>query len=343
MKEKLIYIAPHFSSFVNEDISLLSKDFDVIVNVYNWNKKKYVPILLIKQLLFLLFNVKSYDKVIISFGGYWSLIPVIICRIFNKKSFIILNGTDCCSLPSLNYGNLRKPLLRFFTKISFKYTTELLPVSSSLVYTENKYYTQNSEEIKQGYKAFFKSVKTPYTVVPNAIDSSFWRIINNDKRIDNSFTAVFSEKQFILKGGDLIVELAKRNPTWNFTIVGTKDRWGINLENVKFVGFVDKFKLLEIYNNSKYYLQLSIFEGFGCSLCEAILCGCIPIGSNVNEIPKIIENTSNILMKKSVNDLESLINDLHINTFNIINNSSKIINNYSIKNRKNLLLEVFKK
>ena len=342
MKDKIIYIAPHLSSFVKEDISLLSEDYDVFTNILNWSNKEIVPVLFIKQTYFLLKHINSFEKIIVSFGGYWSLMPTILGKIFNKKVFIILNGTDCCSLPSLNYGNLRKSILRYVTKLSLKYATELLPVSSSLVYTKNKYYIANKQEIQQGYKAFFNKVNTPYSVIPNAINSEFWRVLNFKRREDMSFITVFSERQFYLKGGDLIIELAKRNPQWNFTIVGTKNVWDIKLRNVKFLGFIDKNELLKVYNNSRFYLQLSIFEGFGCSLCEAILCGCIPIGSNVNAIPDIIDNPNNILMSKSVVELEQkIVNSL--NSFDFDKSIQNVKSKYSIENRKLLFNEILKR
>jgi glycosyltransferase involved in cell wall biosynthesis len=52
---------------------------------------------------------------------------------------------------------------------------------------------------------------------------------------------------------------------------------------------------------------LSISEGFPNAICEAMLCGCIPLGSNVAAIPKIIGNEGYILKKRSVEDLEKLI------------------------------------
>ncbi len=341
MKEKIIYVAPHLSSFVMEDITILNEDYVVVPNILNWSNKKIVPILFFKQAFFLLKRINTYEIVVISFGGYWSLIPVILGKVFKKKTYIILNGTDCCALPSLNYGNLRKPILRFITKYSYTYATRLLPVSESLVYTKNNYCTEFKDEVFQGYKAFLKDISTPYTVIPNAIDSNFWKISNYNERSQMTFTTVFSERQFLLKGGDLIVELAKRHPNWTFNIVGTNDVWAINLTNVKFLGYIDRTKLLEVYNNSKYYLQLSVFEGFGCSLCEAILSGCIPIGSNVNAIPEIINNEDFILKRRNIEDLEIVIDKIQNYKLNS-DFRQHILDSYNLIKRKEMLISMFR-
>src|SRR4030095_949960 len=52
------------------------------------------------------------------------------------------------------------------------------------------------------------------------------------------------------------------------------------------------------YSSHQFYLQLSIAEGFPSAICEAMLCECIPIGSNVAAIPMIISNNGFIVEKR---------------------------------------------
>ena len=110
----IIYIAPALSSFVKNDIIILSEKYNVIKNIYNWNNKISVPILLIRQALFVLRKIFLIKAIIISSGGYWSLIPSIIGKIFRKRVLIILNGSDCAAVQPINYGILRKQPLKTF-------------------------------------------------------------------------------------------------------------------------------------------------------------------------------------------------------------------------------------
>ena len=211
MKEKLLFIYPHEATFISLDIKILSKKFDITTNTYNWKNKIRTPFYLIKQLIFLLKNIHKFKYIVISFGGYWSFLPSYLGYIFNKKTYIILHGTDCASMKQINYGSLRNFPLKLFCKWSYKFAYKLLPVSESLVYTENTYYEEN-KIIKQGYKFFFKNIKTPHYTIPNGFEIEKWNL--NDKsttRDEKSLITVVSGKsQFKRKGIDIILELAEK-------------------------------------------------------------------------------------------------------------------------------------
>ena len=75
------------------------------------------------------------------------------------------------------------------------------------------------------------------------------------------------------------------------------------------LGRLNPKQLREYYSKSRFYLQLSNTEGFGVSLCEAMLCECIPIVSSVNMLPEIVGDTGFILETRDSSMLSGLIND----------------------------------
>lgn len=77
--------------------------------------------------------------------------------------------------------------------------------------------------------------------------------------------------------------------------------------NVSILEAVPYEKLPEVLASYQFYLQVSIAEGLPNALCEAMLCGCIPIGSNVFAIQEVIGNTGFIVQKRSVENLEEQI------------------------------------
>lgn len=307
--KKLIFVSPKLSGFTKTDLDILNKEFLVKTNIYNWENKINVPFYLIHQFIFLLLNIKSTDKLVIEFAGYWSLLPCVIGRLFNVPTAIISHGTDCAYLPSIKYGSFGKRYLKTFIKKSYTYTNLICPVSESLIKVENLYNGNNSEK-HQGILSFIPQLKTPFKIIHNGLDIDFWSGKNTEKQL-NSFITVLNEKQFSRKGGDLIFEMARRFPNYTFTIVGTNNPSFNDIPvNVKFIAHISKEKLKIEYQKSEFYFQLSIFEGFGLSLCEAMLNECIPIGSSVNMIPEIIGESGGVLQNRDADKLESLIKEL---------------------------------
>ncbi len=341
--KKVIFIYPKKATFIDLDIEILSKKYDVTVNTYNWTNKFALPINLIKQLFFLIWNIKYTDIIIVSFGGYWSVIPSILGKICKKPIFIILHGTDCASFKELNYGGMRKPLLKYALRVSYKYATKLLPVSESLIYNENTYF-KSGRIIKQGYKHFFKKNTTPIEVIHNAIDTDKWHIDNSIKRKDNRFITVLSNGQFKIKGCELITEVANKFPNCEFLFIGIDppENHDDFSDNITFYRRQTPSELLRHYNESQYYLQLSLTEGFGCALAESMACGCVPIVSKVNILPDIVGNTGYILKERNVNSLELLIKNIKTSGKRE-SARNRIIELYSIRKRQELLFKTLEK
>ncbi|HMC97284.1 MAG TPA: glycosyltransferase, partial [Flavobacteriales bacterium] len=64
-----------------------------------------------------------------------------------------------------------------------------------------------------------------------------------------------------------------------------------------------------LYGSATYYLQLSVSEGFGNALCEAMLCGCIPIVSSTGAMPRIVGDTGYIVQRRDPDVLERTIRE----------------------------------
>lgn len=69
---------------------------------------------------------------------------------------------------------------------------------------------------------------------------------------------------------------------------------------VTFLGNVPNNKLPEIYNSYKYFILSSITEGMPKVLIEAMACGCICIGTNVQGINEVIRDKENGVLAKNI-------------------------------------------
>jgi glycosyltransferase involved in cell wall biosynthesis len=99
------------------------------------------------------------------------------------------------------------------------------------------------------------------------------------------------------KGLETFVKAAKYLPNVNFVLIGkhlddsVRYLKSIAASNVSFPGFVSDVELLHFYQRAKVYCQLSIYEGLPNALCEAMLCGCVPVGTKYCGIPTAIGDT----------------------------------------------------
>ena len=342
-KKKIIFIYPGLYTFIQTEIKLLSDEYQLISINQGWSKKVLLPFNLLIQFFFLLFNLHKVECILISFGGYSSFLPSLLGNLFGKKVAIIVHGTDCVSFPEINYGNLRLPLMRYFTKKSYQWATVILPVSESLVYTENNYFS--SDILKFGYTHHLSSINTPYMVIPNALDDKEWKRDNSIIRDKNSFVTVLGKGKIKIKGIDLLLEVAEKFPIHKFYLAGIDSLENFkSFKNIYCLGRLTPEELKVLYSKTQFYLQLSNTEGFGVALCEAMLCECIPLVSDVNYLPTIVGDSGFVLKKRNPEMLFDIINMALKSDINSLEKKARnrIKDNFLVSKRKKMLISILK-
>lgn len=115
-------------------------------------------------------------------------------------------------------------------------------------------------------------------------------------------------------------EFLKQSETaYDFLLVGS-DYWldpaisatinSLQLQQrVRIVGFVDDETLAHYYRGATALLMVSLIEGFGLPVVEAMACGAPVIGSNVGSIPEVVE-TAGLLVDPD--DEQSLVRDMNV-------------------------------
>lgn len=307
--KKILYFYPVRMSFVANDIDILKKRYQVSEYHFNAKNKLKIPFNFIRQLIFLVSKIRSASVIMCFFAGYHSFFPVIIARLFKRPAIIFLGGADVYRYPEFSYGHFNKFLISKFTCLSSKLASLLVPVNDCLIYSESDYY--HPDYSKQGIKHFCANVNTPSETITLEYDPAFFYAKSENRSANSFITAGFGIEgpTFIRKGIDLIIEVARLLPECEFTVLGCSSEV-IKVPftpNVKFIPPVPYERLAEIYSEHRFYLQLSIAEGFPSAICEAMLCECVPIGSKVAAIPHIIGDTGFILEKRDVNLLKGII------------------------------------
>lgn len=346
MKNKILCIYSNKYTFVAKDIMLLQDTYEVIEFGFPSHPKWKTPFLLIKQFFFMLYWMPQIKATISMFPGYHTIFPSLYSKLFNTKSSIILAGFDCYSFPSINYGIFNQGLLKKIAIFSCKNASNLVVVHESMI---NSAYTYDNNDFeRQGIKYFIPELEKE--IIPMYYGYESNRFFNkNEQRIPNSFVTIsidISGSTFYRKGIDLILKVAEKLPHCTFTIIGkTKDIAFEIPENVTILAPIPYAEVNDYLNKYEFYFQLSMAEGFPNALCEAMMSGCIPIGSDVFSIPYIIDNSGFVLKKRDVNELVEVCNKAIISDKNILSKlaSKRIIENFPVSRRKKELEDLTEK
>jgi glycosyltransferase involved in cell wall biosynthesis len=296
----LTYLTP--TSFVRDDVDLLGERYDV--RCFSFEEAqgggaaaqaRALARLALEQRRWLRAEAPGADVILSWFADYHAALPVRAGRRLGVPSAVILGGFDSNHLPELGYGvyesRWRAPLARY----ALRNADVLLPVSAALVESENRFATW-PEARRQGVKAHLPGLETPYAVVPTGYDPDAWPMGPDERGLTVCTVAhLSSERALRLKGIDLLVATARRMPEVAFQVVGipeehrdaTRRRLGPP-PNVDLLGPQPRERLPEVYGSASVYLQASRTEGMPNVLCEAMLCGCIPVGSRVAGIPDAV-------------------------------------------------------
>ena len=310
-KRKALYFFVGQSTFVKKDIDIISEKSEVHTLNFEVDAGQKWKVLLqfVRQIFFLLRYGFTSTLFVSQFAGYHSLLPVLFAKITGKKSLIIAGGMECVAFPSIGYGNFQKKYLKNFTRWSLMNASHISPKHETLWHSRYTY--TNDDFSEQGIQFFIPSIRTPHTVIYNGYDSIKFQK-KGDKKASTFITVTGAMEypfQTALKGIDLLLEVAKDFPKATFLIIGalSERQFPDRPSNVIVKPKVPNEKLIELYSESQFYFQLSMAEGFPNALCEAMLCECVPIGSDVFSISDIIDNTGFLLRKRNKNMLAEVV------------------------------------
>jgi glycosyltransferase involved in cell wall biosynthesis len=306
--KKILFCHAGMATFVKTDFDLLSEQYDVIPYQYNLKRNKMMKVLNIFSSFYIsLYWVWRVDVVYVWFGGYHGFFPVLFAKIFRKKSIVIVGGYDASYVPSIEYGVFyTKGFLLWCIKRIYNWCTWICPVDGSLVKSTNYYADPTGVGYKTGILNHVDIDEEKIKVIPTGFDEKKFNVIERGKTNILTVAKIQNLNDVILKGIDVVFAISKLFPEYIFTVVGIDQSYFDKLknsmpDNVVLKQYVTQNELVEIFNTHKVFLQLSMTEGLPNTLCEAMLCECIPIGSAVGGVAKAIGNSGFVMTEKNIN------------------------------------------
>jgi glycosyltransferase involved in cell wall biosynthesis len=319
--DKILFIKHFDANFILNDQKILEKHFEVKPFLI-WPNNSGLRFIwgMLKLIIFILRNAHGSVAMMTWFGDYHSAIVVFFSRLLNKKVVIFAGGQEAICYPELKKGVYYKKFRSFFVKYALRNADLIIPNHKSLIYHENYYYDPKGK--KDGMKYYIPDLITPIVEIPNGIDTTkFFRDVSILKNPKLVLTVGNTNNiyDFFNKGFDLFIRVAERNPDLDFVLIGIRKKFMPWVEENYHTGRIENLQLIysycpdkvifECYNKANIFVQASITEGMPNTLSEAMLCECIPVGSNVNGIPDAIGNTGIIITSRKEEELEKAIHE----------------------------------
>lgn len=305
MRPRLPFVFIRSSSFVRDDLETLSDRFDVRPFEFGMSsgavgKGVAVATGLVRLEAWLRSEMPRAAAAFGWFADYHTLPLARSGQRLGVPTVLSIGGYDAMDLPDLDYGvfgsRWRAPLARR----ALRTASVLAPVSGSLIRSQNAF-LRPGEVVEQGVSRFAPS-HAPAVAVPTGYDPDAWPLGMPDRPpAVLSVALIDSDRTLRRKGIDLLIEVARHLPDIPFSVIGLQvSEADVRAAyrpppNVSFEPPVPREALAERYGRASVYLQLSRAEGMPNVLCEAMLCGAVPVGSAVFGIPDAIGDAGTVV------------------------------------------------
>ena len=230
-------------------------------------------------LLGLLRRIRNSDVVVTWFGSVYSGFNTLLAHLAHKPSIIVLGGVDASKHKSIGYGIWLSPWKVPFVRYAFRHADLLLPVDPSLA---------ESAKRLAGYDG------SNLHYLPTGYSPEEWPL-GEGVRENVVLTVAKCDNvgRLRVKGVDVLLAAAREMADVKFRLIGVVPRVLDALRerptaNVEILPPMARDRLAAEYGRAKVYCQPSFSEGLPNTLCEAMLCGCIPVGTAVGGIPTAI-------------------------------------------------------
>jgi glycosyltransferase involved in cell wall biosynthesis len=351
---KIFYIKPNNSSFIRGDEEILARHYKILPLLLNQSKGNLVYSMNMLRMCFKLVVEGLFGKAVFVcwFADYHSALMVFLAKLTGSKSIIFIGGQETVCYWELGKGVYRNKIRALFVKYSLRNASRVIANHQSLIYHENNYYNVENPHI-DGVQHYVKGFKSPVDIVFNGIDPlKFVRDFSISKQYNLILTVgtMNHEGDFLNKGFDMFIQVAARKPELDFVLIGLKpayldwveENYKVStISNLTIIpSFCPQEVLSENYNKAKVFVQASITEGMPNTLSEAMLMGCVPVGSNINGIPDAIGDTGVIVMHRNVEEIDAAI-DIALKMNTSAAARQRVIEMFSFEKREAQLVEIF--
>ncbi len=279
-RKRVLIVYPFEAPFIRRDIDILSAWFDVReLNCRScWTNGRAAAGLLVRMLR----GMTWADAVFCWFADISAFSAVLFSQLLGRRSVVVVAGWDVAREPAIGYGQLLKPGYARMAAYVLNHADRILALDEGL-----------KRDAVQNARARGGNIE----VVPSGFDADTFRPGHAKEDIVVTVATGSTWSRARLKGLDTYVLSARELPDLQFVVIGIRGEALERLRamappNVRFVHhWIPDGELLRCFQRARVYCQLSMREGLPTALCEAMLCGCVPVGAAVQGVTTAIGDT----------------------------------------------------
>jgi glycosyltransferase involved in cell wall biosynthesis len=230
--------------------------------------------------------VRKSDLVFGWFASWHTFWPVLLARLFRRPSVVVIGGFDTAKLPEIDYGLQQRAVMGRVSRWVMRHATRLVT---------NSHYSRGEIEENVGIPP------SAVRVVHHGVPDPFGELPRGPRERIALTVGIVEERNIERKGLLAFVQAASLLPDVRFIVAG---KWADDSvdelrraapENVTLTGWVEQDELETLYRRAAVYVQVSRHEGFGLSVAEAMLAGCIPVVSAAGALPEVVGDAGIVL------------------------------------------------
>ncbi len=256
---RVLLVSAFDASYIAEDAAILATRYDVRRATGHG----------VVALVHALTGVLATDIVYCWFLSVYGAAAVLLAGLLGRRSVIVLGGVDVADDRATGYGLWISPWKSSLARRALRSADLVLVVSETLREDAIRLAGYDGGNIRH---------------LPTGYDPQRWTPAGGDRTPGVLCVAAVSDLPRLgVKGIDVLVEAARRMPEVPVTVIGVDVRFVASLRpppNVTFLPAVARDELRGHYSKAKVYCQPSRREGLPNALCEAMLCGCIPVATD---------------------------------------------------------------
>ena len=274
---QILFVYNRDSSFVAIDRRLLAERWEI----RDWPQSG-PPV----NLLAVARAVRKSDLVFGWFASWHTFWPVTLAWLLRRPSVLVIGGFDTANLPEIGYGLQQRRIMGRVSRWTMRRATRLMT---------------NSEYSRREIEANVGIPPSRVRVVHHGVPDPFGELPAQARERLAVTVGIVDRRNLERKGLLPFVRAAALLPDVQFVVAGKWDDESVDelravaSDNVTFTGWIEQDELEALYRRASVYVQASRHEGFGLSVAEAMLAGCVPVVSDSGALPEVVGEAGIVL------------------------------------------------